>query len=99
MRAGLVRVSGRPSHVEVDGWMCWVELHDRLYRAERRRWKARLAAAHPDAGGTAWRFRAAYAGYQRWLRREARWYAHVGLTPPSGVRSLGALTQRRPPTP
>lgn len=82
MGYGLVKVSGRPSHVVIDGWTLFVSLHDGFYCAERSRWRVRVARCHPDAGGSAWRFRRMQTRYRRWLREEARWYALVGLEPP-----------------
>lgn len=40
--------AGRPSLVEVSGCRIYISVRDEYHRRELRRWKARLAEAHPD---------------------------------------------------
>ena len=85
-------VGKRPSHASVDGWVCFVGLHDRLYRAERAKWRQRLAAAHPDRTGarSAWRFLGVARRFKTWQAQEAKWYARLSLGPPGLGRGESA---------
>lgn len=72
----------RPRMVAYDGGRFSVIAHDRFYRRERRRLRATMIAAHPDTGGTSRQFTVARNALDRFLAREARWYAELGLMPP-----------------
>lgn len=73
---------GRPAIVQRDGWTEYVAIHDDAFQAERRAWRQRLAAAHPDAGGSAEAFRQVYRRYQQWVEREEAYYRRLGLPLP-----------------
>lgn len=76
----------RPATLQVDGWTVYVSIRDAAYMAELRRWKQRLAAVHPDRGGTARKFRMVMGARIRWQCQEAKWYADLGLLPPDGFK-------------
>lgn len=70
------------SVVQKDGWNVIVSIHDSAYLEEKKKWRGRLAAAHPDHGGSGRKFRAAYRQYRGWLLQERRYYASLNLLPP-----------------
>lgn len=100
----------RPAVVTYQGGVVFVSIHDLEYRRQRLAWRAKLAAAHPDAGGTDAEFRTLHTAYERWYADELAWYATYGLQPPAkparieparfvtpkvGQRILEALTEPR----
>lgn len=85
---------GRPAVMVVDGWTVFVSIRDAAYEAEMKRWRQRLAAVHPDRGGSAWKFRKVMGQRIRWQCEEARWYARLGLLPPDGFRHAEVQVER-----
>lgn len=75
--------TGRPSAITRDGWTVLIGVHDEYFRREVRRWRQRLAAAHPDAGGSHRAYLRVTAQRDRWLARESAWYAEHGVPLPS----------------
>jgi transposase-like protein len=84
---------GRPAVVTVGGTVVHVSVHDAYHLRMRQEAKQRLAAAHPDAGGTARAFRRASEAHDRWLAREKAWYASVGIEPPQAIPARIAPAQ------
>jgi hypothetical protein len=76
------RLSNRPAVLTRDGWAVYVSVHDAWFLAEWRRQKQRLAEAHPDKGGSSWRYRTATGRVNRWLQQEQVFYRQLGLEPP-----------------
>ena len=87
--------NGRPSAVVVDGWTHFIAVRDGEYERQLKGWKRLRAAAHPDKGGTATKFRLTQRAFQRWRLTEARWYAQFGLLPPDGWAGAGVVAARR----
>lgn len=75
---------GRDPVITVDGCRIYLHIHDAEYMRQRAEWKRRLAAAHPDHGGTTAAFRVVMGQRLAWLRAEALYYARLGLLPPDG---------------
>ncbi len=83
MNAVLPVYQDRPAIVPgPDGWRIYISVHDAEYLRQRAEWKRKLADAHPDAGGTSFRFRQAVKARDRWEADEEAWYAQHGLTLP-----------------
>lgn len=79
-------VPGRPATVVSHGAIVYLSLHDAYHLHERKAWKRRFTATHPDTApdrhqGQAG-FRAKRAAYKAWLTRERSWYHGLGLEPP-----------------
>lgn len=75
-------ISGRPAVVVRDGCRIFVNIHDAEYLRQRREWRRKLRA-HPDTGGTSSTFRDVFKAYRAWEASETRWYAAIGLEPPT----------------
>ena len=69
-----------------------IDVHDEYYSRERKRWRERLAAAHPDKRAqrsramqeqAAAKFRELAEAYAAWLLDEVDWYKVAGLKPPA----------------
>ena len=89
-RTELIRVFGtRPPVITRDGGTVFVSVHDAEFLRARLAWKRQAVLAHPDRGGTTAAFRAAWQGYRRWLRNEAKWYVSHGIMPPSTIAGIG----------
>lgn len=73
---------GRPTVIVFNGGRVFVSVHDAAFAADRRRWKLRLADAHPDRQGSPSAFRALHRAYERWLETERAWYAAHGVSMP-----------------
>lgn len=83
MAEAVRRIGDRPIFVRVDGWDVAVSIHDAAHLDERKKWRQRLAAAHPDATGkTASEFLAVKRRFDAWLNAERAWYRHIKLEPP-----------------
>ena len=83
LKMDLVRsLTGRPPIVKLDGWVIYLSVHDAEYLRTRREWRQKLRVAHPDQGGSAYRFRLSMGAYRSWLATENRYYARLSLTPP-----------------
>lgn len=78
----------RPPVVRVGGGVVHVSVHDAEFLRQWREWRRRLAAAHPDKGGTEYRFRTALGKYRKWEFAEAKWYAQIGIDPPKQLHTL-----------
>lgn len=79
-------VRGRPATVLSHGAIVYLSLHDAYHLHERKAWKRRFAATHPDTAtephhGTRG-FREKRAAYKAWLTRERSFYHGLGLEPP-----------------
>lgn len=70
--------------ITVNGCRIYLHIHDAEYMRQRAEWKRRLAAVHPDHGGSAAAFRSLMAQRLVWQRAEALYYARLGLLPPDG---------------
>lgn len=79
--------AGRPSVLHIDGWTVYVSVRDAAYTHTKREWRHKLAAAHPDRGGSHDAFLATKRQFDRWRRGEAEWYQSLGLLPPDGWRA------------
>lgn len=77
---------GRPATIKKDGWTFFISIHDKQALLERREWKQKIAAAHPDKGGTSDAFRRVLWLYSIWVRNQLRYYRQLGLMPPFNVR-------------
>jgi hypothetical protein len=73
---------GRDPVITVKGCRIYLHIHDAEYMRQRAEWKRRLAAAHPDKGGSATAFRSILGQRVAWQRNEALYYARLGLLPP-----------------
>ena len=71
--------------ITIDGCRIYLHIHDAEYMRQRAEWKRRLAAAHPDAGGSATDFRSILGQRMAWQRNEQLYYAKLGLFPPDGA--------------
>lgn len=75
---------GRPAYLrEASGAITYLSYRDLSYLADLRRWKFRLAQAHPDGNGTAAKFHAVHRAYTRWRSAELTWYQSRDLDPPT----------------
>lgn len=74
--------AGRPAFVAYKGGRVALAIRDGAYLLERRAWRQRLAAAHPDKGGTATRFEKIKRQYDAWEAAERRGFAELGWPPP-----------------
>jgi hypothetical protein len=74
--------NGRPSVVKQNNCTIYLSVHDAEFLRQWRAWRLRLAAAHPDTGGTAVRFRKALVMYREWQYVQAKFYNEVGVEPP-----------------
>jgi hypothetical protein len=82
----------RPSVLKVDGWTCYVSIHDQEYLRMKKEWRKRIIAAHPDkhcasSKDRGWkqataRFLSQQAQYRRWMRSERCWYWKLKMMPP-----------------
>jgi len=79
------QVGERPAAIKFNGGWIYLGVHDATYLRDRAAWKARIAQAHPDKGGTRGRFLDAYRGYRLWQRAELEWYATFDFEPPRSV--------------
>lgn len=80
LRQGL---TARPMWVELNGVRISIRVHDRWYRAQLRRLRRQMIAAHPDKGGTTRRFDQALKQLARFKASEQEWYRRVTLMPPT----------------
>ena len=77
----------RPARVFIDGAWVYVHIHDAEYLRIKADYRRRLAAAHPDRGGSAYDFRTVSNSRRGWLAREVIYYARLGLTPPDNAHA------------
>jgi len=82
MTALVPQVGNRPAAIKFNGGWVYLGVHDAAYLHERSAWRARLAQAHPDHGGTRGRFLEVYRQCRLWRRAEQAWYAAFGFEPP-----------------
>lgn len=61
-----------------------IATHDRFYRQEMRRLRAKMIVAHPDKGQhrATGAFILAHRALKTFIKREMMWYTHVGINPP-----------------
>ncbi len=90
MSAALPVYRDRPAILPSAGGRVYISVHDAEYLRQRSEWKRKLADAHPDAGGTSFRFRQAVKARDRWQATEEAWYGQHGLTPPLPVSTSDA---------
>lgn len=85
----------RPAIIQHDGWTIYVSIRDAEYLRLLKVFKRRLADAHPDRGGSNYKFRKIMGERIRWQCEEARWYAQFGLYPPDGFKHAEVVVERR----
>lgn len=98
-RTALVPVlAGRPPVVAIDGWAVFLSVHDHWHLARRAQLKQRVRDAHPDHGGSRYRFMHARAEWRGFVMTEWIYYRAHGIVPPSRlparVSSAGVLALR-----
>lgn len=79
-------LSGRPFYLNVEGGRLYISVHDAFHLERAREFKRQIQGAHPDRNHHRWassRTRHLLKARERWERQEARWYARVGLDPPT----------------
>lgn len=91
----LQKREGRPTHITDNGWTVFISIRDAEYERQMKGWRGKLKAAHPDCGGTHYKFLAMHRTFVRWRKAEADWYAQYDLTPPDGWRGAAVLLNRR----
>ena len=74
--------AGRPSVLNIGGTTIFLSVHDAEFMRQWRIWRHRLAQAHPDGGGSSYKFRRALSKYQHWQFQQAEFYQAVGVEPP-----------------
>jgi biotin operon repressor len=67
---------------ENPGWVDLISVHDADYLRVKAEWRQKLAAAHPDRGGTELGFHRTKKAQEAWSKAQTDWYAKRGLTPP-----------------
>lgn len=79
----------RPFYVTIDGGRLYVSAHDTYHLEQARAFKRQIRLAHPDRNHQRWagaRTRNLLKARARWEAEEARWYARLGLEPPTRPR-------------
>lgn len=89
-----VTSEGRPVVLkDSQGWTVFVSVHDQEYLRQKREWRARIIAAHPDKLGISpadlskWKsanlkFARLNLAAQVWKHKERAFYWRLGLMPP-----------------
>jgi biotin operon repressor len=73
-----------------------ISVHDTEHLRRRSDWKRQLAEAHPDAGGSSFRFHRLVRDRKRWELAEQAWYVRRGLSLPEPPREAAPrVTHRR----
>lgn len=91
-------ILGRPSWIIHEGWKECIAVSDQAFLSEKREWKRRLAAAHPDRHNqsklSAKRFRGEMRRFRLWKLRQREWYWKRNLMPPDwrGTRPVAPPT-------
>ncbi len=77
-------IKGRPLYIEHEGGKVFLLYRDHLFLATRTKLRKEIINAHPDHGGTRSKLETVMARYRAWFRKEKKWYAQYGITPPGG---------------
>ena len=91
----VAQLEGREAVVPHQGGIWYQAVRDAAHLREAKRWKRRLAAAHPDGGGTDKEFVRVQKQCERWHQEEARVYAEYGRVPPAFGTVNAVPTKRR----
>jgi hypothetical protein len=93
---------GRPFYITIDGGRLYVSVHDAYHLERERQFKRQIRLAHPDCNRQRWacsRTRNLLKARARWEAEEARWYARVGLEPPTRLpQRTSSSVNGGPPT-